>query len=346
MVTAPLPSMFDGRDSSRTTWSCWSWSSAASSMVTMRSSVGMNDDSTLRVVVLPAPVPPETTTLSRPRTQASRKSAVARRQRAELDQVVDRQRVGGELADGQRASRRSPAAGRRRSRGCRREDGRRPSGEDSSTRRPMRETILSIVRRRWASSLNVPSTLVSRPLALEPDVERAVDHDLGDVVVAQVGLERAVAEDVVGDLLGDPLPVGRGQRAVAGGHHVGEHAADLGLELGLRQVGVVQLRAELVQQLVVDALLEVVEPALRRRPGRCASAPARPSWRGAGTAARAARALTVGPAASRTHRWWRRVRGSAGRRPCRRRWWRARPHRVAAARRSLRLLIRGPRRGS
>ena len=55
-----------------------SWSSAASSIVTMRSSPGMNDDSTLSVVVLPAPVPPETTTLSRPRTQADRKSAVRR----------------------------------------------------------------------------------------------------------------------------------------------------------------------------------------------------------------------------------------------------------------------------
>ena len=44
--------------------------------------------------------------------------------------------------------------------------GRRAStiGEASSMRRPMRETILSIVRRRCASSLNLPSTLVSLPL--------------------------------------------------------------------------------------------------------------------------------------------------------------------------------------
>ena len=38
MVTSPLPSMLGGRLSSRTTWSCWSWSSTASSMVTIRSS--------------------------------------------------------------------------------------------------------------------------------------------------------------------------------------------------------------------------------------------------------------------------------------------------------------------
>src|SRR5881392_1717109 len=37
MRTSPWPSMFGGRDSSVITWSCWSWSSAASSIVTMRS---------------------------------------------------------------------------------------------------------------------------------------------------------------------------------------------------------------------------------------------------------------------------------------------------------------------
>ena len=68
--------MLAGRDSSRSTWSWCSWSSAASSMVTMRSSVGMNDESTLSVVVLPEPVLPDTTMLSRPLTQAARKSAV------------------------------------------------------------------------------------------------------------------------------------------------------------------------------------------------------------------------------------------------------------------------------
>src|SRR5438876_770981 len=40
-------------------------------MTTIRSSSGMNDDSTLSSVVFPAPVPPETTMLSRPFTQAS-----------------------------------------------------------------------------------------------------------------------------------------------------------------------------------------------------------------------------------------------------------------------------------
>ena len=74
IAIAPWPSMFAGRDSSRRTWSWWSWSSAASSMVTMRSSSGMKEEMTLRVVVFPEPVPPEMMTLRRPTTQALRKS--------------------------------------------------------------------------------------------------------------------------------------------------------------------------------------------------------------------------------------------------------------------------------
>ena len=148
--------------------------------------------------------------------------------------------------------------------------GRRAStmGEDSSMRRPILETILSMVRRRWASSLKVAVDPLELALALQPDVERAVDHDLGDAVVAQVGLDRSVAEDVVGDLLGDPLPVHAGQRPVAGRHHVGQGVADHRLELGRGQVGVVQLGAQLDEQLLVDALLELVEPALARSPLR------------------------------------------------------------------------------
>ena len=78
ILTSPLPSMFGGRDSRRSTCSWCSCSSAASSMVMTRSSPGMNDDRTFSVVVLPAPVPPETRMLSLPRTQLSRKSATAR----------------------------------------------------------------------------------------------------------------------------------------------------------------------------------------------------------------------------------------------------------------------------
>ena len=96
--------MLAGRDSRRTTWSCLSWSSAASSMVTMRSSSGMNDDSTLSVVVFPAPVLPETMMLRRPRTQASRNSAERSLSVPNAIRSSDGQRVGGELPDGQRGA--------------------------------------------------------------------------------------------------------------------------------------------------------------------------------------------------------------------------------------------------
>ena len=77
MVISPVPSRLGGRASSVTTW-CWrSCSSAASSMVMMRSSSGMNDESTFSVVVLPEPVPPETKTLRRASMHARRKSNIS-----------------------------------------------------------------------------------------------------------------------------------------------------------------------------------------------------------------------------------------------------------------------------
>ncbi len=65
MVTSPSPSRLGGRVSRRTTWGCWSWSSAASSQVMMRSSPSMKRVRQLSSVVLPLPVPPEMSTLQR-----------------------------------------------------------------------------------------------------------------------------------------------------------------------------------------------------------------------------------------------------------------------------------------
>jgi hypothetical protein len=75
-VTSPSPSTFAGRVSSRTTCGWRSCSSAESSMVTIRSSCGMLDDSTFRSVVLPAPVPPEMSTFSRALTTPSSSSSM------------------------------------------------------------------------------------------------------------------------------------------------------------------------------------------------------------------------------------------------------------------------------
>ena len=95
-----------------TTWSCCSCSSAASSMVTMRSSSGMKQDSTLRVVVLPVPVPPETRMFSRPLTHASRKSPTRLVSVWNADEVLGRVGVGRELADGERAGPSTESGGR------------------------------------------------------------------------------------------------------------------------------------------------------------------------------------------------------------------------------------------
>ena len=59
IVISPSPSMFFGRDSSRRTCRWLSWSSAASSIVTIRSLSGTLSERAFRNVVLPEPVPPE-----------------------------------------------------------------------------------------------------------------------------------------------------------------------------------------------------------------------------------------------------------------------------------------------
>ena len=77
MVTSPLPSTFGGRLSRRSTCGCWSRSSAASSIVMIRSARSTNEDSTLSRVVLPDPVPPLTTMLLRPSTRSRRKDTAS-----------------------------------------------------------------------------------------------------------------------------------------------------------------------------------------------------------------------------------------------------------------------------
>ena len=95
--------------------------------------------------------------------------------------------------------------------------GRRAStiGDDSSMRRPTCETILSMIRSRCASSRKPAPRALQLAGALDVDPVVRVDHDLGHGVVAQERLERAVAEDVVGDLA-DELPplLARERRAV------------------------------------------------------------------------------------------------------------------------------------
>ena len=269
--TAPLPSMLDGRDSSRSTWSWCSWSSAASSMVTMRSSVGMNDESTLRVVVLPGAGAAGDDDVQPALDAGGQEVGGALRVGAERDQVVGGVRVGGELADGQQ----------RAVHGQRRDDRvdaaavgqagvHHRAGLVDATADPGHDLVDRAAQVRLV--VEVALDLDQPAAALDVDAVRAVDHDLGEVGVAQERLDRAVAEDVVGDLLGDPGPLGGGQQDVLGLHGLLQGALDHVLELGLGQLGVVQLGPELLEQGVVDLGLEVAgsrsrpsSPVLPRR---------------------------------------------------------------------------------
>ena len=76
MVIRPLPSRLAGRASSDTRFGWLSLSSAASSMVTMRSSSGMKLERMFSSVVLPEPVPPVTTMFLRSRTATCRNSSI------------------------------------------------------------------------------------------------------------------------------------------------------------------------------------------------------------------------------------------------------------------------------
>ena len=122
-------------------------------MVTIRSSAGMKPLTTLSVVVLPDPVPPQMTMFRRPRTQTSISSATPR------GKVPNPTRSS--TVKGSRANLRMVRMLPSRAMGCTTALTREPSGSRastmglaSSTRRPTRPTILSMVRRRWASLEN------------------------------------------------------------------------------------------------------------------------------------------------------------------------------------------------
>ena len=161
-VTSPRPSMLGGRDSRRTTWSCLSCSSAASSTVTMRSSWGMNPDRQLSMVVLPVPVPPEMRMLSRASTMPWSTSAMSR--------VMARKRIRSSMVSFSLANLRMDSAGPSMASGgmmalTREPSGRRAStmGEDSSTRRPTRDTMRSMIFFKWSLSLKRDSVSTSLP---------------------------------------------------------------------------------------------------------------------------------------------------------------------------------------
>ena len=94
-------------------------------------------------------------------------------------------------------------------------------------------------------------------LALDVDLARAVDHDLADALVAQERLERAEADDLVGDLLEHPHPLGAGEGEALLVDDLAEDLLDLAADLDL--VGQVELRVQVLDHAVLDPELDVPE---------------------------------------------------------------------------------------
>ena len=162
MWIAPVPSTLAGRVSMRATCVCCSRNSAASSIVTMRSSSGMYDESAFSSVVLPEPVPPQIRMFSRALTQAFSSSSMPSVIASRATRSSPFMRVPSETADGEQRPVHRDRRDRRvdaRAVGQARVHQRR----DSSTRRPTRDTTFSMMRSRCASSLNSTGVRYSLP---------------------------------------------------------------------------------------------------------------------------------------------------------------------------------------
>ena len=79
------------------------------------------------------------------------------------------------------------------------------------------------------------------------------------VGVAQERLERAVAEDLVGDLVGDPHALGGADQGLLGLHDLLQRLPHSHGELALVELGVVQRGAERLEQRLVHLALDAGE---------------------------------------------------------------------------------------
>jgi hypothetical protein len=79
--------------------------------------------------------------------------------------------------------------------------------------------------------LELDARLFELAAALDVNLLRRVDEDVGDGRVGEQGLQRPEAEQLVADFADEPLAVGRGERRVLGQQEVFGEAGDLGVEL-------------------------------------------------------------------------------------------------------------------
>jgi hypothetical protein len=116
--------------------------------------------------------------------------------------------------------------------------------------------------------------------ALDVDLARAVDHDLGDRLVTQERLQRPEADDLVRDLLEHPDALGAGEGQALLVDDLAEDLLDLAPHLDL--VGEVELRVQVLDDPVLDPELDVPERLAGRELGGEAGRGGR--WRAAATA--------------------------------------------------------------
>ncbi len=267
-VIAPLPSMFGGRVSSRTTCSCCSCSSAASSIVTMRSALEMKLDSVLSSVVFPEPVPPEMMMFSRALMAPSSSITISGVKALKLSRSSS--------FSGLEPKRRMETAGTVQ--GQRRNDGVdtravRQAGVDHradfvDAPADLRDDAVDDLQQVVVVA-ELDAGLLHLAAPLDVDVLRAVDQDVADRVVLQQHFQRSQAEGLVEHLLDQPLPLVAVEQRVFRVAQVLDDQADLAAQHVAFQFADLG-QVELVDQLAVDAVASVCR-ILRRGPRRASA---------------------------------------------------------------------------
>src|SRR3954452_22938821 len=275
IVISPWPSRLDGLASSVIRWVWRSWSSAASSMVRIRSSSGMNEDRTFRQVVLPEPVPSETKMFRRASTHARRKSNISG--------VAVSNRIMSSTVIGRAGNFRTVITGPTSERGSMTALTRDPSGSRGFTRRAAlsmgqsgidpRARLVDAPAERGDDAVDDPEdVLVGQEDAVDPldlaraldvDVTRAVDHDLGDRLVGEERFERSEPRYLADKLLDQALTLGLGDDETLGVDDAVDDALDLGPQVG--RIRRLEERVGLARHLVHEGESDPSEGPLARR---------------------------------------------------------------------------------
>mgnify|MGYP001562370869 CR=1 FL=1 len=126
----------------------------------------------------------------------------------------------------------------------------------------------SMTASRWASLRNCAFTRINAT-ALDEDVPRVVDQDVGDRRVAEERLDRAEAGHFPDDVLDDLVALGLGQRGGLDAEEIRDRQPDLRLDVLLVLHALQRFEVEPADQPVVDLDLEAIDRgqlAIRIRP--------------------------------------------------------------------------------